>query len=83
MVMTPLSLCSQCGCKKRQEQWNAVIPGLGDTAAIVFNPIQRFICSDENGVSSMGNMLKPDLKSLVYLAVGFLVVPRVIAMFNK
>jgi hypothetical protein len=31
----------------------------------------------------MTNILKPDMKSLVWLAVGFLVVPRVMSMFNK
>lgn len=31
----------------------------------------------------MGNILKPDMKSLVWLAVGAFVVPRVLSMFNK
>jgi hypothetical protein len=31
----------------------------------------------------MSNMLKPDLKAVVWLAVGFLVIPRVMAMVKK
>lgn len=31
----------------------------------------------------MGSILKPDMKSLVWLAVGWLVIPRVLTMFNK
>lgn len=81
MVMTLPSLCNKCRCKYRQEQWNKLIPGLGDTAKVIFDPIQQIICNESS--ESMGNLLKPDMKSLVWLAVGFFVAPRVIAMFNK
>jgi hypothetical protein len=81
-MMLP-SLCNGCRCKYRQEKWNEFIPGLGDTAATIFNPIQSFICTNEDGVSPMGNMLKPDMKSLVWLAIGAVVVPFVLAKFNK
>jgi hypothetical protein len=83
MAMTRLSLCNSCGCKSRQAKWNNFLPGLGDTAAIVFDPIQSFICPNDSGESSMSNMLKPDLKAVVWLAVGFLVIPRVMAMVKK
>lgn len=74
-----LSLCSDCDCKSRQEWLNNRIPGLGDSVAIVFNPIQQFICPNENGETPMKDILKPDLKSLVWLGVGFLVVPFIMS----
>lgn len=79
MVTTLRSLCDNCGCKNRQEKWNKLIPGLGDTAAVIFNPIQSYICPNENGDILMSNILKPDMKSIVWLAVGAFVVPMIIA----
>lgn len=50
----------------------------------MFNPIQRFICPDkETGEIPMTDLLKPDVKALVWLAVGWLVIPRVMAMVKK
>ena len=80
-MMLP-SLCNSCRCKDRQEQWNKFIPGLGDTAATIFDPIQRLICSDEKS-NVMPSLLKPDMKSLLWLAIGAIVVPMVRAKFNK
>lgn len=31
----------------------------------------------------MGNLLKPDMKSLVWLGIGAFVVPFILAKFNK
>lgn len=77
------SLCSKCNCRYRQDKWNEFIPGLGDTAAIMFDPIQHFICPDDKGDIPMTDLLKPDMKSLIWLAVGAFVVPRVLTMFVK
>lgn len=77
--MMRISLCSQCDCKKRQEWLNQAIPGFGDKLAVVFNPIQQMICEREN---SMPSILKPDLKSLVWLAIGAVLVPMVRSKFN-
>lgn len=81
MATTLLSLCNQCDCKSRQAKLNQLSPGLGDKVATVFNPIQRILCTESG--KQMGDILKPDMKSLVWLAVGFLVIPRVLSMVKK
>lgn len=83
VATTRTLLCNKCRCKYRQELWNKFYPGLGDTAALIFDPIQRVICTESSEGNEMTNLIKPDLKSLVWLAVGFFVAPRVLAMFNK
>jgi len=76
------SLCSSCGCKARQAKWNAAFPGLGNAAAVVFNPIQKLICNNVKEESNMPSVLKPDMKALVWLAIGALVVPMVRSKLN-
>jgi len=80
--MTLSSLCRQCNCKARQAKWNALFPGLGDAAAIVFNPIQKMICNNAKEESNMPSVLKPDMKAIVWLAIGALVVPLVRSKLN-
>jgi hypothetical protein len=60
-----------CGCKARQAWLNERVPGLGDRVADVAEPIKR-------EVEDMPDILRPDLKSLVWLAIGAVVVPFVL-----
>jgi hypothetical protein len=54
-----------------------MVPGFGDALAVVFNPIQRQICNSE-GEMKMPDILKPDMKSLAWLAFGAFVVPMIL-----
>lgn len=60
-----------CGCRARQEWLNSQVPGLGDAVAVVAEPIKE-------GMDTMPEILRPDMKSLVWLAIGALVVPFVL-----
>lgn len=55
-----------CGCEGRKERLNEYRPGLGDK-------VEQFI-----GVKTMPEMLRPDMKSLVWLAIGAFVVPMIL-----
>lgn len=70
-------LCSECDCKSRQARLNQYVPGLGDRVASVFNPIQTVICKGEK---SMPDILKPDMKAIVWLGIGVVVVPFILKM---
>jgi len=70
-------LCNDCGCKTRQARLNHFVPGLGDKVATVLNPIQTVICKGEK---SMPDILKPDMKAIVWLAIGAFAVPFVLKM---
>jgi hypothetical protein len=60
-----------CGCSARRDWLNGRLPGLGDRVARVAEPIyERW--------KAMPEMLRPDLKSLVWLAIGAIVVPFVL-----
>jgi len=60
-----------CGCAARQAWLNDQFPGLGDRAAVVAQPIyERW--------QAMPSILRPDMKSLVWLAIGAFVVPMVL-----
>lgn len=62
-----------CGCKARQAALNSAVPGLGDRVAVVAEPIyERW--------QAMPSVLKPDMKSLVWLAIGAFLVPRLLTM---
>lgn len=71
------ALCNQCGCKNRQARLNKYVPGLGDKVATVLNPIQVVVCKGEN---AMPDILKPDMKAIVWLAIGAFAVPFVLKM---
>jgi len=60
-----------CGCAARQAWLNERVPGLGDQVATVAEPIKE-------GVEQMPAILRPDMKSLVWLAIGAVVVPFVL-----
>ncbi len=60
-----------CGCAARQAWLNERVPGLGDRVATVAEPIKE-------GVEQMPAILRPDMKSLVWLAIGAVVVPFVL-----
>lgn len=60
-----------CGCRARQEWLNEHVPGLGDRVATVAEPIKE-------GMDDMPEILRPDMKSLVWLAIGAFVVPFVL-----
>lgn len=60
-----------CGCQQRQEALNEWIPGLGDAVKVVADPVyERW--------NAMPAILRPDMKSLVWLAIGAFVVPRIL-----
>lgn len=62
-----------CGCQERQAALNGVVPGLGDAVKVVADPIyERWL--------DMPSVLKPDMKSLVWLAIGAFIVPRLLTM---
>lgn len=62
-----------CGCQARQEALNAAVPGLGDAVKVIADPIyERWL--------EMPALLKPDMKSLVWLAIGAFLVPRLLTM---
>ncbi|WP_433478144.1 hypothetical protein ACQPZP_14585 [Spirillospora sp. CA-142024] len=60
-----------CGCRARQEWLNGQVPGLGDAVAEVAEPIKK-------EMDKMPEILRPDMKSLVWLAIGAVVVPLVL-----
>ena len=62
-----------CGCKARQEALNGMVPGLGDRVAAVAEPIKK-------GMGQMPAMLRPDMKSIVWLLIGAFVVPKLMTM---
>jgi hypothetical protein len=68
-----------CGCSARQEWLNEQIPGLGDAVKVVADPIADAI-GYKGRVRKMPELLKPDMKSLVWLAIGTLVVSRFIRL---
>lgn len=60
-----------CGCRARKQWLNERVPGLGDQVATVAEPIKE-------GMDTMPEILRPDMKSLVWLAIGAFVVPLVL-----
>jgi hypothetical protein len=58
-------------CEARREALNGAVPGLGDAVKTIADPVQK-------GMGIMPELLRPDLKSLVWLAIGALVVPFVL-----
>ena len=65
--MTP----APCGCEARKAALNGAVPGLGDRVASVADPIyERW--------KAMPELLRPDMKSVVWLAIGAFVVPFVL-----
>lgn len=68
-----------CGCAARQAALNNAIPGLGDAVKIVADPVADII-GYKGRVRQMPELLKPDMKSLVWLAIGTFVVARFIRL---
>lgn len=68
-----------CGCAARQEWLNEQFPGLGDAVKVVADPIADAI-GYKGRARTMPELLKPDMKSLVWLAIGTLVVSRFIRL---
>jgi hypothetical protein len=71
---------SDCGCKARKARLNAVVPGLGDQVELFLQPITPVVDKLSKENSKMMDLLKPDMKSLVWLAIGAFVVPYVLKM---
>ncbi len=69
-----------CGCEKRQARLNAAVPGLGDQVELFLQPIAPVVNKLSKENSTMMDILKPDMKSLVWLAIGAFVVPYVLKM---
>lgn len=53
----------ECGCEGRKKRLNEWSPGLGDRV--------------EKGIKEMPELLRPDMKSLIWLAIGAFIVPMV------
>jgi hypothetical protein len=73
------SMMDDCGCQKRQEFLNNAVPGLGDAVKVVAEPVADAI-GYKGRVRKMPDILKPDMKSLVWLAIGTLVVARFVRL---
>lgn len=69
-----------CGCAERQARLNAYVPGLGDKVAFVLQPFAPVVNRISQGDNVMPDILRPDMKSLVWLAIGAFVVPMVLRM---
>ncbi len=70
---------SDCGCKERQARLNAAVPGLGDNVALFLSPIAPVVNRLSKEENAMPELLKPDMKAIVWLAIGAFVVPFVLA----
>jgi hypothetical protein len=72
---------SDCGCNKRKARLNAAVPGLGDHVELFLSPVQPIVNSNVLRSTLMNmDLLKPDMKSLVWLAIGAFVVPYVLKL---
>lgn len=69
-----------CGCAKRREWLNEQVPGSGDAVAFIAEPIADAI-GYKGRERKMPAILRPDMKSLVWLAIGAFVVPMVLRKF--
>jgi len=72
----------ECGCDKRKAFLNGILPGLGDAVGYVADPVYNFYQNNLGG-KPMPSILKPDMKSLVWLALGAFVAPMVIAKLKR
>ncbi len=66
-----------CGCQHRKDLLNQYVPGLVDSVEQVANPIYSKFQSLK-GENAMTSLLKPDMKAIVWLAIGAFVVPIVL-----
>ena len=64
-----------CGCAERQAWLNDQIPGFGDRVKQLADPVAAYWREEKH----MPDILRPDMKSLVWLAIGAFVVPIVLA----
>lgn len=71
---------SDCGCNRRKNRLNAAVPGLGDNVELFLSPIAPIVKPYLSGEKTMTDLLKPDMKSFVWLAIGAFVVPYVLKL---
>lgn len=69
---------SDCGCGRRQAKLNSMVPGLGDAVKVIADPVADAIGYKGREKTMSLDLLKPDMKSLVWLAIGTLVVSKFI-----
>jgi hypothetical protein len=69
-----------CGCNRRKQRLNAAMPGLGEHVELFLQPIAPIVKPYLSGEKTMTDLLKPDMKSLVWLAIGAFVVPYVLKL---
>lgn len=69
-----------CGCNRRKQRLNVAVPGLGDHVELFLQPIAPIVKPYLSGEKTMTDLLKPDMKSLVWLAIGAFVVPYVLKL---
>lgn len=68
-----------CGCAARQEWLNNQVPGMGDKVKVIADPIADMI-GYKGRTRKMPEILRPDMKSLVWLAIGTLIVARFVRL---
>lgn len=73
-------MSEDCGCQKRQDWLNSHVPGSGDAVKVIAEPVADMI-GFKGRERKMPEILKPDMKSLVWLAIGAFVVPMVLRKF--
>lgn len=69
-----------CGCDRRKERLNSAVPGLGDHVELFLQPVAPIVKPLLSGEKVMSDLLKPDMKAIIWLAVGAFVVPYVLKM---
>lgn len=68
-----------CGCEARRAWLNARVDGLGDAVKVVADPVADAV-GYKGRERKMPELLKPDMKSLVWLAIGTFVVARFVRL---
>lgn len=76
----PPSPSDDCGCAERQARLNDMVPGLGDAVKVIADPVADAIGYKGRERKMSLDLLKPDMKSLVWLAIGTLVVSKFIRL---
>lgn len=73
-------MADDCGCSKRKEWLNVHVNGLGNAVEYVAEPVANLIGykGRDSKMGSLPGLLKPDMKSLIWLAIGTLVVSKFI-----
>lgn len=72
-------MAEECGCEARKQWLNEHVPGSGDAVAFFAEPVADVLGYKRE--RKMPEILKPDTKSLVWLAIGAFVLPMILRRF--